>query len=250
VAIWDTEDVVSPSQRGVVVVGGLRACAMNGIVGAFCGSPVNATRDLAVPLIPLDILQRWAKSERDARVNEGRHPSYVLASCADIVLRLGIEPSKLPVAQTDTGWVTPEQVELLAKTMHEVLLVSPLTVENAGGVLAKAHLNSGTLTTTYHGTDILPTLDWPYLKDDELWGENAFWQRSRGGAVVKSLSRGWGCPIEEVLAASNLDADGDGIKREIGVIQDKPYVDLVDAIIRCPRAHSSTVKPRGRNVKE
>jgi hypothetical protein len=239
-AIWNWEGFYTPHSKGTITVGGLRACSLGGIVGVFAGSPRRVSRDSAVPLIPLPILREWTMKERDARLSEG-HPAEVLESLAEVVNALGVEPFGLPVARTASGWVTPEQIEELAKSVNEALLVHDAAVDLAGGQVAKPQLNEGVFAVDVGALTIVHTqhwdwdcFEWPPLETEQNWGDHKFYSRSIQGAVIRSLAKGWGCSLEDVLKESSFGSDEETFEREVGTLADKPYVEDVN-IIRRPR---------------
>ena len=235
-AIWKWEGFYTPHSKGIVTVGGLRACTLGGIVGVFVGSPRRASRDSAVPLVPIQVLREWTKRERDARLNEG-HPAEVLELLAEVINALGVEPSGLPIARTDSGWVSLEQIEELAKSMNEALLVHDAGVDLAGGRIAKPQLKKGAFAVGMGALTIVETqhrdwFEWPPLETKQNWGDHKFYSRSIQGAVIRSLAKGWGCSLELVLKASSFGSDEETFEKEVGTLAGKPYVEDVNIIRR------------------
>jgi hypothetical protein len=204
-----------------------------------------------VPTIPLHLLTEWARRERDKRLNE-KHPPEVLAELAEVFCSLGVEPEGVPVAQTDSGWISLEQIRLLAKQMDEVLLVQDASIEIAGGKVADVKLKNGVLAVEVGKMTILQFenkywFEWPTLESDEDWGDHKFHTHSVMGAVIRSLAKGWGCLLEEVLKASSFGSDGEVFEREVGTLAGKPFIDDV-TIIRRPvlMAHQAPDVPHQR----
>ena len=242
-AIWDWEGYYSSECKGIVTVGGLRACTLGGIVGVLFGSATRAARDAATPLVPIPVLREWVKGERDARLREG-HPAQVLELIAQVVNALGVKPTGFPIARTDSGWVTLEEIEEVAKSIHEALLVQNSSVDLAGGKIAEVQLNRGVFAVDIGGLMVLHSsespwirLDWPPIEDEQAWGDQKFFSRSIAGAVIRSLAKGWGCSLAEVVKRSSLVSDKELFEREIGTLAEKRYLDDV-MIIRKP---SSTI---------
>lgn len=237
-AIWNWEGFYSMYSKGVVTVGGLHACELNGIVGVFVGSARRAARDSATPLVPIPVLKEWAKGERDARLREG-HPEEALELIAVVVNALDVELTGLPIAKTDSGWVTPEKIEELAKSIDEALLIQNATVDLAGGKVADVQLNRGVFSVDVGAMTILSSFhsnwgefEWPPVEDDQSWGNQKFYSRTLAGVVIRSLAKGWDCSLEEVLKMSFFDSDGKRIEREIGTLAEKPYLDNVMIICK------------------
>jgi len=236
-AIW-MEGLYSSCTKGIVTVGGLRSCGLAGVIGVLVGSPRRAARDAAVPTIPYPILNEWVKRERDKRLKEG-HPPEALAKLAEAFCCLGVEPERVPVAQTDSGWVSLEQIRMLAKQTDEVLLVHDLSIQMAGGKVADVELKAGVFAMGMGTMTVLDFEDrgwfeWPTLENEEDWDEHKFHSRSVVGAVVRSLAKEWGCPLKEVLKASSFSSDDEVFEREVGTLAGKPFLDDV-IIIRRPK---------------
>lgn len=237
-AIWHFEGYYSPKSSGIVTVGGLRACTLNGLVGVFVGSATRAARDLATPIVPIPVLKEWAKGECDARLCEG-HPEEVLASIAAIATSLGVEPTRLPVARTESGWVTPEDIKEIAKSIDEALLVQDASVDLAGGKVAEVKLNRGVFAVDMGVTPIISNVHvhwidrWPSVDERQDWGDHYFYSRAITGAVIRSLAQGWNCSLLEVIKISSFDSDEKYLEREIGTLLDKPFKDDV-IVIRKP----------------
>jgi len=239
-AIWQGSGHFSVHAAGVVTVGGLRACTLNGIVGLLLGSSSRVGRDAAIPIVPIPVLSRWAKEEGDARLREG-HGAKVLESIAEVLNALGGEPTGLPIARTDSGWVTQENIEELAKSIDEALLVHDAAVDLVGGQVFDVELKQGVFAAGMGRIVILGSfpgfywfeLDWPPAQDVEVWENKKFLSRSMAGAVIRSLAKGWGCSPAEVAKKSTFYSDRERVKREIGMLGGKPYLENVH-IIRKP----------------
>ncbi len=241
-AIWDWQGVYSRDSGGVVTVGGLSACGLAGVIGVFVGKPQRAARDAAEPIIPIPVLKEWAQRERDARAGEG-HPPEALHSIAQILVSLGVATGELPIARSESGWLTARAIEALAKEVDEVLLVSPYSVDVGGGHGLAVELQKGVLlvensSMSIVGFDRRWWFEWPPLDGAKIWGEHEFYARAVQGAVIRALATGWGCSLEQVLEQSFLDSDDETFQREIGTLAGKPFIEDNVTIIRRPTASS------------
>jgi len=243
-ALWSLEDYYSANNTGIVTVGGLQSCTLGGIVGVLVGSADRASRDMATPIIPIPKLTEWARSECKARLLEG-HSKKTLESIAKYTCALGIGAPGFPIARTNTGWLTPEDIQELAKSIDEVLLVHDASVSLAGGKVAEVKVNHGVLVVGMGLMHVLNsrnyywvTYSWPPVQDEENWGEHSFYSRAITGEVIRALKRGWGCSLEEILKASFFDSDKKRVEREIGTLAEKPHFDDV-MIIRKPSGTSA-----------
>lgn len=232
---------------GVVTVGGLQACGLNGIIGILIGSATRAVRDSAIPLIPIPDLRKWTKEEREARLREG-HSSEVLESIAGTINSLGVEPENLPIAKVDTGWTTPKEIEELAKSMDEALLVFDSYRDKFADLLK---LNKGVFVVEPISATVLCSypsqVSWPPVEEEQNWGDKhlKFYFNSKMGVVIRSLARGWRCSIADiVIECSVFYPEEKLVQREIGIFADKPYIEDV-IIVRKPTMPSNSVSCRG-----
>ena len=222
---------------GIVVVGGLRACSLRGINGILTGSPYIASRDLAVPQVSLPVLKKWANEQRDGLLREG-YPDDVLEWSARILAALGIEPVGLPIAKTNSGIVTPERIEELARSIDEALLIDQSIVEafypRRGNKFSKVRLKKGVFAVPFRFPSILGTnrwiAEWPPCEDTKGSTDHIVNHRSLDYAVICSLARGWGIPLTDVLKASSFTSNTELFEREIGKLNGKPFIEKVSII--------------------
>ncbi len=224
--------------RGVVTSGGLLAGILRGVLGVISGHSRRASRDLALPSLSNSMLSEWASRECNARLQEG-HSKGVLYRCAQVINALGVEPAGLPIAKTDSGWVTSKEIECIAKSIDMALIVQDIAVDQLGGVVTSVNLNKGVfavdlLTMTIIDFDPPMKLPlWPPINDEQDWtGHGKGFSRTLLGAVVRSLARGWECSVSEVLKVSDLWPD----QMCIGILAEEPCIfDAVRVIRRPPQ---------------
>jgi hypothetical protein len=224
-AIWDWEGFYDFQSRGVIVVGGLLACRLAGIVGILFGTPKRASRDLAVPLIDISEFRNWAELQRDARAQEG-HPPEVLSRICEVLCASGVEPTGLPIARTNSGWVDLRQIESIVQGLEEVVLVQDASVDLAGR-LGRVNLHKGVFAVARGSMSIIQAeqhwLEWPPRGKKE---------RGLGDveeAIVRSVARSWKCPVEEVIKQSIFR---ERKEVEIGTIGENPYVNSANILCR------------------
>lgn len=234
--------------RGVITVGGLGACGLQGISGFLMGSPVRASRDSAVPVISIQALRRWAEKERDKRLEEG-HPEVVLERIASVLRSLGVDVSSLPVARSKHGWLTSEKIRDLATDLTEAWLVSSLFLESYEKQSGKIELKPEVIVVESGGHTLIASQSlgihdrWPKAENHEDWGDQKFYAKILSGVAIEALASGWGCPLSDVIKSSSLRNDDEIIQREVGTFRGEPVVQSV-AIIRKPgAAGSSPVEP-------
>jgi hypothetical protein len=221
------------SESAIVTVGGLRACSLDGIVGVLVGSPTRAARDVAIPSIPFPMLQSWATSEakRSSKETLARKEEDHMAR---IVNRLGGEPVGLAIAKSNKGWLSPEQLMEHATTTNEVVLTwdAPIMGKQEAVVWRvdtepEVKLNEGIFATATDATIYISArvgvLGWP-------GNYKRFSDQSLKSAVIRALAKGWGCSIDDVLAASDLSFHNSAV---VGEANGAPFKGPV-AYIRRP----------------
>lgn len=235
-AIKTAERYFLDGSKGIVTVGGLHACGLSRVLGVLVGKPETASRNSAIPVIADPVLKQWAEKERDARLEE-KLPPESLSSVAETVCALGVEPTKLPIAQSESGWVTLEEIEQFAKSVNEVLLVQDAAVNLAGGKLATPKLKPGVFAIEMGMPAILQRRgdhwsEWPESDSKEHRKLRHYSSRSIQGAVLRTIARAWNCSLEEIEKASEPCTDEKEFEREIGILGDQPYIERVNIIRR------------------
>ncbi len=198
----------------------------------------RAARDLALPIIPIPLLRDWVTRERDARLREN-HPNDILTLDAGVVNSLGVDPGGLPIAITASGWVTSKQVEYLAKSTEEVVVVLMSLVTSPWMKGLEVELNEGVFVVDISsrfailpGNPMFPSMNWPPLDDEREWGDKKFFSKSLLGAVIRSLAKGWGCAISEVLGNRPIDEQNE--QKSIGKLAGKECFVDTTMIFRKP----------------
>lgn len=220
---------------GIVTVGGFSTTGLFGITGVLVGSSDRASRDSAVPIIPLPQLREWVKSELQARIQEG-HSADALYWCAEYVEKLGVNPEGLPVAKSATGWMSPEEIEEFAKSRGEVCLVSDFDVEMAGGKSSEVTLDTGVLALNMTtGSTLITSFThrgWPERPEvEDIENSKSFLLSTPARSTVRAIANAWGYSLEE---AAKMDSFGFGEERQIGFLSGKPFVSDV-WVFRNPR---------------
>jgi len=96
--------------HGCVTVGGLRACAISGVVGVLSGRPLRASRQVAVPLVEVSTLRSWAEDQADLVPRLWLDPESQMA-CAQYIAMCGGRTKGLPIGFHRERWVTAEEIE-------------------------------------------------------------------------------------------------------------------------------------------
>lgn len=104
---------IAPSQflfggRGKVTVSGLRANTISNITGVIVGEPVTASRDLAKPTVPAEVLSAWA-TEQAKLIGSTRLADETKARAAEVVLECGGKIGSLPIVRWAREWLSAEE---------------------------------------------------------------------------------------------------------------------------------------------
>jgi hypothetical protein len=208
---------------GVIVNGGFRIDKLESIAGVLVGSPQSAARESALPRVEPKELARWATEQGKLWQRESL-PTESLNEVAQVVRNCGGEVMGLPIAFTDTGWLTPEDIAR-REWGPEVVLVQPSDVglEISDGEFARQYLlvmdrqysqlHANILVVEQLGRSLLHpnwlgTLPpWPGTNEDKLHGIIPKGTLAR--AAVEALARAWGVETEHVVVAHKADADSD-----------------------------------------
>lgn len=202
---------------GVVTIGGLTACRLNGIVGVLVGTSERAARDIAVPVVSPQTLSTWA-TEQASLVAALYEDSEDQMNCASMVRRCGGDTLDLPVAKHAGSYVSFNQVARMSLP-DEVLLVSPFSVRGLVELSGFEFAPGVFITECGAWLSILRishVTTWP----DNLvssWGGPFTVSAAIGGSVVEAVAKSWGSSIEEV-ACQAIDRSQREDERIIGYI--------------------------------
>jgi Histidine kinase-, DNA gyrase B-, and HSP90-like ATPase len=111
---WSTE-------FGWVTVSGLRANRLSNVQGVLAGEAITAARDVALPLVPKDMLAAWATEQAglllETRIDEERK-----AKAAETVLECGGNIGRLPIVRWGGEWLNVHEFGEKITTMEELIL--------------------------------------------------------------------------------------------------------------------------------
>ena len=229
---------------GVVTVDGLRAGAAGGILGVMNGRSTRAARDKAAVDIGLVCLQEWVREQCAKRAQEG-HTQEVVMNIAEYAADFGIIPTMLPIAYSLEGWLTFDEVVLMACRFSEVYVVDYRDVRMTWGDAAhEVELNSNVLVSSTYSVSWSFNREgwscgpWPRLPLPDEWRSLPDRVYSLEGLIVRALVKGWGdVSVADVLAASSLSRPY-SIYQPVGVMRGEKYEENVD-IFRRKREISS-----------
>ncbi len=214
---------------GVVTAGGFRSTELNNTTGILLGRPTTASRQVSMPLLPVEVLAEWATEQ--ATLLAGKLTDDLLRDAAELVRACRGDPGPLPIAFTRSGPLTSSELPEWAAGLDEILLLhdAELSIEKrASGpiqlreeVVVVGMTISQLLSSNGTGQPSLST--WPSVTDGELV------RRSMDGAVVEAVADGWKVPIELLWTSYMMskmvnrvigqrESDGADVKLNPGVL--------------------------------
>jgi len=92
-------------EAGWITVSGLRANRLSNLSGILVGEATTAARDIAQPLVPIDVLIAWA-TEQAELLGESRIDEERKAKSAETILECGGDIGQLPIARWGEDWMS------------------------------------------------------------------------------------------------------------------------------------------------
>jgi len=211
---------------GVVTVGGIRACALSGIVGVLEGETETVTRDIAIPFA--EDLAGWASEQADLVRRVISSPGR-LNNCAVLIDNCGGGIGSLPIARAARGWLPIDAMAGWHEPPDEVHLVYVADINrNDNGEIADLDGNvllirNGRFAILWSDRGRSDYGRWieQGVKHSDLWtpeglidgrrwveGDQtgAFYSHDIGiaGLIIKALARAWETTPAEVIAVSDF----------------------------------------------
>lgn len=258
IAPREGKDWLSGGQRpvstpGVVVVGGLTACTLRGVVGVLVGHAQTAARDVALPVASPDQVSGWASEQALLMPALSGDPEAQL-DCAAIVRALGGDTASLPVARGQAGWLTFVDIAQTCASHDELLLVERQELarrSEAGEITLHANViavdrgRPGVLVT--QPAVLRKSAEWPA----PLPSVGRYWSHERRilrGLVVEAAAQAWGTDPAAVCEVSYFaDNPTEHNQREIGHRDGQPVVMRV-YVVRNPHVHREPFPGTGTNT--
>lgn len=229
---WDGVD------KGAVVVGGLRSCALRNMGGVIMGTPLRASRDIAMPIPENDGLLAWS-SEQAQLIARSSFDSESQMEAAGLVRQLGGETGTLPIGCTQEGFLHQEAMAKYLAPFDEIFVMSLHDLHEARR-RGPVTLNKNVVATTIEQEPILIGDDlgfrWPEDLTADVYDFDFFYENSHLGGIVSGLSKEWNTP--ELSIWVNVvfpDADADEwIVKGVGTEGDHELLAHLSAIIQKP----------------
>jgi hypothetical protein len=106
---------------GWLTVSGLRANQLTHVDGILTGEAITASRDLAFPTVPKEVLVNWA-TEQANLIFDARLEDEAKAKAAEVVLECGGDIGRLPIVRWAESWLNTEQLAENVAHENEVIV--------------------------------------------------------------------------------------------------------------------------------
>jgi hypothetical protein len=179
----------------VITVGGFRAADVSHVAGILVGNPTRVTRDIAIPVVPTEELQRWA-CEQAALGRNVYHDQGALLHFAACVRSCGGDTGDLPIAAYGSDWLSFPEIAG-KKDWPEEIVLCPYE-----DYLAAATFHPASIGVSVRGGYV------PFVRGRRLWPPWRTIGLDRDNfpeiAVIEALAKAWDASLEEVLRVSLL----------------------------------------------
>jgi hypothetical protein len=234
ILLQDRNEIDNKSDRGPITVGGCRASGMHNFGGVLIGRSLRAARDSARPLIDGDPVRHWATEQAGLIVQVSNDPELLTVGAA-YVRSFGGNVSRMPIALSSQGWMTPEQVRAFVANIDEVAIVTDTTFHFAGTNRRIKLMDNVLVCNAGHWQN-----EWP-TSTPWTWHGSSFHYWTLLGATVEAIAEGWSSPLDAVLQISKLTTDERPFRRQIATTgAGNPIVDRVDIVKRPTVLHNGT----------
>lgn len=235
---------------GVVTVGGLTACRLNGIAGVLTGTSERAARDNATPVVSSKILSSWATEQASLVAALYENPKDQI-SCATIVRKCGGDTLDLPIAMYAGSYVSFNQIARISLP-DEVILIDFLQImdfERQPGF----KLCPNIFITEYESWQSL--LQPHNFYDENYWPYNLQYPKGGifsaastiGGSVIEAIAKSWGASTDDLMRQT-IDQSNQAEVRVIGHINSQEiesdilFINRVKSLDRDNPEQTSTVQ--------
>jgi len=227
------------SYSGIVTLGGLRSCKLNGLIGIFKGNPVRASRDVGIPIISNERLGKWATSQ--AKCLQSLELDFeTQLECASMIRGCGGSTEELKVAYHKTGCLNFQELkDVISKSNSgQHMIVQHAAISNyERNNNCKIEFNSNVIWVTMSIPFILDTSNtsyhiwWP--KPEVFGNDNKIILGSLKGLIIMIICEHWNCSIPEIVSSSKISSDEKLIGGVIGKSKNQEVIiDHLDIMIK------------------
>lgn len=220
---------------GIVTVDGFATNQLSGIVGVLKGNTEMASRDIAVPIISRNALDKWVEKQDklicSLNYSDERQIAIVSYLCA-----LSTKKSSLKIARWKDKYVNYEEIIKIIKEhkYDKYYLVQDAAVHNLEREEKKQiSLLDNVFVCEMGRRGILQTRNTFYWKPwpKDMWEENEkLIFDAVENQIINAIAEAWGCPIETLLKAAQFSDDNVEVNAVIGRIGDKDINEIVEII--------------------
>lgn len=112
---------LASSDGGWITVSGLRATRVRNIQGILCGNAISSSRNLARPLVPLEVLAKWS-TEQGQLISEKFCDAERQAKTAEIILGCGGDIGDLKIINLGSEWLNTAEFDRHIRKMSEIAI--------------------------------------------------------------------------------------------------------------------------------
>jgi hypothetical protein len=201
--------------RGVLCVGGLRACYLQNISGILLGYPTTAARDSGLPLAEEKECIRWAEEQVQLISKVFIEPEEQ-QSCAALVYLFRGDPGPLVIGETVEGPLTINQIMDWARLRDKIILC----IRDGQWVLNKedgaVSLYPNVITVDSHSG--LPVIN---SRSSSYWprsGAEPYATTPGALAVIEAVSKAWSLTIDELLKEADMPSAEHSTVEAVGML--------------------------------
>jgi hypothetical protein len=206
---------------GVVTAGGFGTrTAMDMMAGILLGTPESASRQAAHPYAGPEPMRNWA--EQQARRLEVSQfvESEDAADLANVLISLGAEPGRLPIANSATGWLNVSEVAALVAPLDTVVWVSTANIFLSTREDGELRLEPNVLVSDSGQPGLLVGV----IPGDPRKGLS--WPTDRGPSLSELVQRiiatAWGLLETELVENSDISSDERSFVALVGEFDGRP----------------------------
>ncbi|WBX78371.1 ATP-binding protein [Tenacibaculum ovolyticum] len=224
---------------GIVTLGGLRSCDLTGLIGIFKGSPARASRDIGIPIISFEGLEKWATSQAKL-LHKLELDFETQIDCSSVIRVCGGSTEDLKVVHHKTGCLNYKEMIAIIKqlNLNQYLIVQDAAISNyEQDNNCKIDINSNVIWVSMGTPGILQTRNrnhfiwWPEKR--AFFGDEETFSASLEGLTTMALCEHWNCSIPEINSSSKISSDKKRIDGIIGMNKDKEVlIDYLDIMIK------------------
>ena len=225
---------------GIITVGGFAASPLTGIVGVLKGNSYRASRDIGIPIVSQETLDKWVQNQVNY-ISKMKLNEELQLEFADVARKLCGDTGELKVTKHRDGTLSCNEIKTFIEHSNydEYILIQDASVsiferENS----CKIDFNKNVFWCSVGSTAILQTrssdsyVDWPSIS---YTTELGFHKTTLKGAVINSICEGWNCSLKDIIKSSSMSSDKKNYSANVGKANGKDVVFNHVTIIKKPK---------------